>query len=354
MSEEKNELENSQFWRNDAIDRLLGPSAFGPKDVEGVILCAGLGTRMAPLTHTIPKPLLPALNCPLLFWNLSELRRHTCRIHINTYYLHHAFKPVQLLAREFGIDICNTLEEAPSGPFGGVLACLRNKRLPNDVIVVAGDGLYKVDLKAVLDFHRSRTADLTIGVAAVKDGSRYGVISADQNQRVFAMREKPKNIGAVSAASCGVYILNRRVIEEFLGATGIVDWVDVVSVLLSEKRRVMAAPVSQWLDAGIPSDLVDLNLELLNSEAVGRVAEKRATAAATLWTQGQVHNAEAVSIGGRVLLGAEVAFERESFVENSVIGTSVSIGSGTEIRNSLIMPGANVPASTAIVNKVWC
>jgi len=240
-----------------------------------------------------------------------------------------------------------------SGPFGGALACLRHNTQPCDVIVLAGDGLYEVDLAQLLERHQEREADLTIGVAAVADGSRYGVLTVDDTDRVRAMQEKPANVGPVKFASCGVYVLARRVMGRFQEHSGPLDWVDLVTKLLREKCIVMAARVSRWLDAGVPSDLLALNLDLLNSKAVHKVANKMDHPRALLWSQGSERALNDVHCEDAVLIGECVTIEPKVSLANAVIGTGAYIGARAVVRNAVIMPGATVPPGLVVNDVVW-
>lgn len=343
----------SLTWPDAAIGRLLQVPAPEARDVAGVILCAGVGARMAPLTCAIPKPLLPALNCPLLVWNIVHLGGHTRNVHLNTHYLSSGFEPVPAIGRRAGITITLTHERQLSGPFGGVLACLRHRSLPHDIVVLAGDGLYDVDITHLLALHRERNADLTIGVTAVADGSRYGVLTLDETQQIRAMREKPPNVGAVESASCGVYVLSNRLVQRFANHTGSLDWVDLVNALLFENGIVVAARVSRWLDAGTPADLLALNLELLNSEAARKVAERVHYPRASVWQQGAERALEDIHCEDAALIGDGVKFEAYAKLANAVIGTGARIGAGVVVRDAVIMPGAVVPAGTVVSGMVW-
>ena len=343
----------SLTWPNAAIRRLLVTQPPEACNVAGVILCAGTGTRMVPLTHTLPKPLLPALNCPLLIWNIAHLSGRTRNIHLNTHHLSGAFEPIRTIAHSVGVAVTLAVEAQLSGPFGGVLACFRHETRPRDIIVLAGDGLYDVDFAKLLAFHREREADLTIGVTAVANGSRYGVLSLDDRHRVCAMHEKPANVGAVESASCGVYVLAGRLVERFVDYIGPLDWVDVVTALLCDKSIVVASRVSRWLDAGVPLDLLDLNLKLLNSEAVCKVADRTDHPTGQVWRQGPERPLRDTKFEGTVLIGEGVKFEVDTDVANAVLGTGSVLGRGAVVRNSVIMPGAVVPAGMIVNETVW-
>jgi mannose-1-phosphate guanylyltransferase len=243
-------------------------------NVGGVILCAGKGIRMEALTQLYPKPLVPILNCPLLWWKLVRIRREVRRVALNVHYLHEVFAPLPEIGKESAMDVSLVYEKVLTGPVGGVLACRRALSNAADILVLAGDGLYEADFSGILQRHREQDAELTIGVASVDDGSRYGVVTTDSSGRVVHMLEKPVGVGPVQEASCGVYVVSNRLFSRFSAAGGVLDWVHVVHTLLNEGVIVAAAKVNEWHDVGTPADFLRVNLQLLASDRISLVARK--------------------------------------------------------------------------------
>ncbi len=306
---------------------------------------------MAPLTETVPKPLLPALNCPLVMWNLRLLSTITSVVSINTHHLSERFAPIVSIGTRYNMSMQCIRETSLSGPFGGVRACYLTRSAPEDIVVLTGDGFFQADLPALLRHHRKHHADLTMGVASVPDGSRYGVLSSDDSGRVLAMREKPPNIGAVSSASCGVYIVSRRVLE-MVPSAGVLDWIDIVTFLLNKGKLVLAAPVDLWLDAGSPADLVALNLRLLGHETVDLVAERMSHRKVHAWSQGPLAALDPIEACQNVLFGAGATFDAGISLTNVVVGTRAHIGAGAILEDVVVLPDARVPANARVSGAV--
>lgn len=338
------------------LQRVLSkfPKSQSVEKVTGVILAAGFGRRMGDLTHTIPKPLLPVLNCPLLGWNIARMSGvNICDIIVNTHYLDAAFEPLQPVVATVDVTLHLQPEPKLSGPFGGVLACSTIARSTDDLLVFAGDGLYDVDIKRMLDNHRRHNADLTIGIAEVSDGSRYGVLEVDNRGLVQGMKEKPMGIGTVNTASCGVYVVSSGLVKHMIDEPLPLDWVDVVALLLAEKRQIVAESVNWWMDAGNPSDLLALNLFMLSSEALHLVAQPiEVINHAAVWGQGNIWGIQHAQFEGVVLLGSDVVLGQGSVIQNSVIGEKVKIGEYAEIHNSVVLPGATIPSNTLIIDTI--
>jgi mannose-1-phosphate guanylyltransferase len=324
-------------------------------NVGGVILCAGMGGRMGTLTVVVPKPLLPVLNCPLLWWNLARMRCVAPAIAINIHHRHEAFAALAPLFRERELHVELVYEPALSGPFGGVLACKPTLPAADDLLVFAGDGLYEADFPSILARHREEDAELTICLASVENGSRYGVVATDSNGFVTNMHEKPAGLGYTQSASCGVYIVSKRLLLRFADAQQSLDWVDVVSVLLDEGAIVATARVDDWHDVGTPSDLLRTNLDLLSRDVISLIARKIEPSGGSVWSQDrrQGDRLSGVSFEGRVLIGAHAEIRPGAMVANSVIGPGALVEAGARINDSVVLEGSRVPANHAVVNTIW-
>jgi mannose-1-phosphate guanylyltransferase len=318
-----------------------------------IILCAGAGHRMAPFTFTLPKPLLPVLNCPLLWWSISRLRNVVGQVRINTHHLEACFAPLGTIAARSGLPFAAVREASLSGPFGGMLACCRSIDLSGDAIVLAGDGYYEADFAQLVAAHRALGADLTIGVSDALEGSRYGILVSDADGRVVQMREKPPGVGATKHASCGVYIVSAPVVARYTDHEADQDWVDVVQNLLNEGYDVREAAIDTWHDSGTPEDLLALNLAMLSEDWLHKVANRLVHPSASLWSQGDHSVSDQARFCGHVLLGPAAVVEPGASISNAVVGTGARIGRGAEIANALILPGAHVPPNVRVADTVW-
>ena len=339
------------------IHRVLNATAVGRTPLErvgGVVLCAGLGRRMGTLTETTPKPLLPVLNCPLLWWNLARMRAEVQRVAVNVHHLHEAFRASIEMCRERDMRIELVYEPELTGPLGGVLACRHALAEADYFLVFAGDGLYNADFAGILEQHRQQKAELTICVALVEDGSRYGIVSTDHVGRVTHMSEKPPGVGCVPNASCGVYVVSKTLVERFTAVATSLDWIDVVPTLIEEGAVVMSARIDDWRDIGNQSDLLKANMDLLAGEQIALVARDLGLTAASVWSQSE-HRADlsTVLFEGRVLLGINAEIGPRAVIENSVIGHGARIEAEAVVRNAVILPGSRVPPCSTVLGTIW-
>jgi mannose-1-phosphate guanylyltransferase len=245
-------------------------------------------------------------------------------------------------------------EPALTGPFGGVLACRRELAAEDDLLVFAGDGLYEANFAGILARHRELDAELTMGVAAVDDGSRYGVVSMDSEGRITRMREKPSGVGPVQDASCGIYVVSKRLLTRFAEKAPSLDWIDVVTTLIGEGALVVAARIDEWHDLGTPSDLLKANMDLLAGNRISLIANEIENLKASIWSQGEHRiDISGVTFEGRILIGSDVEIGSGAVIGNSVLGPGVRIEAEARVYDSVILPGGRVSAGTSVVGTVW-
>ena len=282
------------------------------------------------------------------------MQRDVSPIAVNTHYMPEAFATLPGIFRQYGVQVEVVHEDTLTGPFGGVIACRDAVVNADDILVFAGDGIYDADFAGMLAEHREREAELTVGVAVVDDGSQYGVISADSEGRVSQMTEKPPGVGSVQAASCGVYVVSKKLLARFTHAARPIDWVDVVRTLLEEGAYVSAAKVDKWHDVGTSNNLLRTNITLLASDEVSVIAEALETPQGSVWSQDpKGANLTNIKTEGRVLLGAGVDIESGAVISNSVVGPGARIETRARVANAVVLPGARVRAGTTVVNTVW-
>jgi NDP-sugar pyrophosphorylase family protein len=227
----------------DRLDDLIE----GPPDVSAVVMAGGFGRRLRPLTDDLPKPLLPVGARPILDYVVSHLASAGVReVTIATHYRG------ELIRDHFGdgapwqVNIQYVDEEAPLGT-AGALRLLPASGPP--LFVINGDILTKLDVAEMLRFHRDHSADLTIGLRALRAQVPYGVVEV-RGADVVGVLEKPTTQYFVNA---GLYIVERRALE-WLPPNGVrADMPDLVSALIAAGQRVVGFPVREyWLDIGQP------------------------------------------------------------------------------------------------------
>ena len=216
--------------------------------ISAVVMAGGFGMRLRPLTQTVPKPMLPIGNSPLLERTILQLRNGGIHdINLTTYYLPDTIIDHFGDGRKFGVQISYHQETHPRGTAGG----LRGLKPASDTLLVMnGDILTSVPFQALVAFHRFHHADMTIGVRSYDIDVPYGVVECDGID-VVGLREKPKLNFFINA---GTYLLNTKMLE-FIPEGQRFDMTDLIQVLLQGGLKLVTFPIREyWLDIGCPED----------------------------------------------------------------------------------------------------
>ncbi|MGO4476622.1 sugar phosphate nucleotidyltransferase [Massilia sp. 2TAF26] len=250
--------------------------------MKAMILAAGKGTRVRPLTYDLPKPMIPVLGKPVMAYLIEHLRKHgVSEIMVNVSHLHEKIEEYFGEGEQFGVQIGYSFEgytkedgevvAVPIGSAGGMKKIQEFGGFFDDTtIVLCGDALIDLDLKAALLEHRRKGAMATVITKEVPWDrvSSYGVVVTDQNGRITQFQEKPKQEEALSNfISTGIYIFEPEVID--LIPSGVeFDIGSQLFPLLAEKGMPFYAQGRpfNWLDIGSVSDYWEVLQNVLTGE----------------------------------------------------------------------------------------
>lgn len=320
--------------------------------MKALILSGGSGTRLRPLSHSMPKQLIPLANTPMLEYVLASVRRL-------------GVTEAGIVVGEWADEIAAVLGDGDR--FGLRLAYLRQPRplglahavrlarpyLGNDDFVLyLGDVLLTADLgDLALEFQRSRPAAHVL-VQAVADPSRYGVVEFDRHGRVSRLLEKPDRPPS-DLALVGVYFfspaIHRAVATIRPGPRGELELTDAIQWLLAHGQTVTAGRYRGfWRDTGRPQDVLECNRLLLaglDRSVAGEVDRASAVIGPVLIEPGA--RVLRSRIDGPVMIGAG------SRVEDCHLGPDVAVGRnctvrGTRLADSIVMDGASVSSAGAV------
>ena len=228
--------------------------------LTAVVMAGGQGSRLRPLTEDIPKPMLPLGDRPLLAHTVDQLRTAGIRrLNITTHYKGHLIEEHFGDGSDFGVDIRYVDEKEPMGTAGG-LSLLEATDEP--VLVINGDIVTKVDIRAMLDFHREHGADMTVAVRQEEFTIPYGVIEID-GVEITGISEKPALKHLINA---GIYLLGPEACRRV--PTGRhYDMTDLIHDLITGGMKVVSFPIQEyWLDIGQLDDYIRAQSELTGGE----------------------------------------------------------------------------------------
>jgi NDP-sugar pyrophosphorylase family protein len=221
-------------------------SAAMTRAMDAVLLAGGRGTRLAPLTVTVPKPLLPLGERPIIDVLLTQLAAAGVRrVFVCLGYLAPLMMAFLGDGSRWGLTIEPRIEAEPLGTAGGLRAV---DGLSDDFFVVNGDTLTDLDFRALAEAHRAASAWATLFTPFVDEKVDYGVVSIDPASGALTdYQEKPRRGYYVSS---GVYVLSRPILK-LIPPRGAFDMPDLIRAAMGEGRTVLAhAADAYWKDIG--------------------------------------------------------------------------------------------------------
>ena len=181
--------------------------------MKAVVMAGGEGTRLRPLTSNQPKPMVPIVGKPCMEHILELVRKHGIDDAIVTLaFMPQAIKSYFGTGDALGMNIQYSVEETPAGTAGSVR--LASDELDETFIVISGDAVCDVDLSALIDFHRTQGASVTIGLKRVDNPLEFGIVVTDADGRIERFLEKP-GWGQVfsDTINTGIYVIEPEVLR---------------------------------------------------------------------------------------------------------------------------------------------
>ena len=309
-----------------------------------MVMAAGFGTRLLPLTDYLPKQLLPVANRPVLHHLINLLRGHGfAELGINIHHFADAFRAYFGDGSALGVSIRWSEEEELLGTAGGVKQ-LEDFWAGERFLVTSGDGLHDIDLAAVVRQHERTGALATLVVKPVRDPSQYGVVVTDRTTRIVGFQEKPAPDEAEgNLASCGVYVLEPEVLE-WIAAGEVTDFGrDVFPALLGDAAALHAfTTMSYWNDVGGLDDLRRGSLDAVSGRVAVEIPGEQLDAG--IWAEDGCTIDATATLEGPITIGRNVAIEGDSVISGPcAIGAHSRIGVGAAIRSAVLLPGSVVP-----------
>ena len=207
--------------------------------MKAIILAAGLGTRLRPMTDHLPKPMLPVGGRPLITYNLLMLKRYgITQVIINLHY--QAGKIVQLLdtGAQFGLSLTYSKEPEILGTGGGIRKAA--KRLgPGSFLVLNGDIVADVNLDRVVEFHHRKRAIATMVLREDQDPDAWGAVEIDGQGRLRQLLGKLEPCGErlTKLMFTGIHVFQPRVFD-YIPGRGYSSIIDAYLTMLRKNERV--------------------------------------------------------------------------------------------------------------------
>jgi mannose-1-phosphate guanylyltransferase len=326
--------------------------------MQALILAGGEGTRLRPLTSTIPKPVVPLANRPHMAFMIDWLRRHGVDdVILSCGFMADGVRRVLGDGEALGVRLRYVDEPTPLGT-GGALR-YAGELLDERFLMLNGDGLCDFDLTAQLTQHDQTGATATLALHPVEDPSAYGLVHLMEDGSVREFVEKPSSDQHDSnLINAGTYVLERSILEVMAPPGTIISIERDVFPKLVGRGLYGFVGTGYWLDIGTPERYLEGNFDILEGNvetdlgaqledgrrvlAEGATAEGRLIAPALVGAGTRV--AAGAIVGGCVALGRDVVVEPGAHIERSVILDGVRVGAHTTIRSSIVGPRAVIGA----------
>ncbi|ATE57206.1 sugar phosphate nucleotidyltransferase [Actinosynnema pretiosum] len=316
---------------------------------EAVVLVGGKGTRLRPLTLSAPKPMLPTAGVPFLTHLLSRIREAGIRhVVLGTSYKAEVFEEHFGDGADLGLELEYVVEEEPLDTAGAIRNVAHLLREP-DVMIFNGDILSGVDLRGVLNTHRTAEADVTLHLVKVDDPRRFGCVPTDEDGRVTAFLEKTEN-PPTDQINAGCYVFKREVVEAIPAGRPVSVERETFPGLLAGGARLQGhVDTSYWLDLGTPAAFVQGSTDLVRGIAPS-AALTEGTGEALIKAGATVH--EGAVLRGGTTVGAGCTVAEGAVLDGAVLFEGAVIGEGAVVERSVVGAGALVQAGAVVADAV--
>ena len=294
--------------------------------MHAVVLVGGFGTRLRPLTYSIPKPLLPVAHTSML----ERLMNSLALGGVTHAVLALGFKPEPFMAA-FPNDMCGSVqlsyavEDTPLDTAGAIGFAARTAGINETFVVANGDVLTDLDIASLISFHRQHGAEGTISLTPVSDPSQYGIVEIDASGRVERFVEKPQpGITTSNFASAGTYVLEPSALVRMPGDQKLSIERVVFPAMVADKSLFAMSTDDYWIDAGRPDTFISANVHVSK-----RIAKA---------TDAPIHPTSTVAATAVIL--------------DSVIGENATVLDGARIEHSVLLPGAHVGQGAVIIDSL--
>ena len=306
-------------------------------NLKAMVMSAGMGSRLEPLTLQVPKPLVTVANraiMDILFENLMSIGIKD--VICNTYYL-----ADQIINRyesnNIGLNFNYIKEDTLSGTAGGLKKCQFFFKEGEDFVVLSADGLSNADILQGIEIHKKSGAIATIGVKRVKpeEVSHFGVVVTDEDGFIVEFQEKPPITEAKSdCINTGIYIFNYKIFD-YIPENTFYDFAKNVFPKLLLERQINTFVINDyWSDVGTLAqyklsawDVFDGNCHFTHDEIIKTAKGE--------YISGSVIPDD-TELSGRSVIGKNCDIGKNVIIENSILWDNIKIADNVKIKNCII------------------
>ncbi|MCL4349259.1 sugar phosphate nucleotidyltransferase [Ferroplasma acidiphilum] len=314
--------------------------------IKAVVMAGGKGTRLRPITYSIPKPVVPIAGKPCMLYLLDSYYNAGIKdVIITTGYKFSSLITSIIENRHNDQAILFSVEKEPAGTAGSVK--MVSNFIDDTLIVGSGDILSDFNISDIINFHKKNKAMVTIVLTEVEDPRQFGIVEMENN-RIVRFLEKPDRDQTFShIASTGIYVIEPEILDYI--TTMPYDFAKDLFPELMKRNIDIYGYMGKgvWLDTGRPNDLITANQIMV--EKYGKLSDGDLIKGKNIiLDMAGIHNTgiEKCYIGRNIKAGDNVHIKDSALYDNENIGNNV------EITNSLLMDNVTVRENTKIRNSV--
>lgn len=319
--------------------------------MKALILSAGFGTRLSPLTDFIPKPIIPVINKPVIEYNINFLKHFGIKeLFINLHYGADKISDVLGSGKKFGVKI-KYLKESEILGTGGAIASM-GPFVKEAFVVINSDTIFDFDLDEILNSHFRSGSKVTLGVVPSSPKDHRAVIRVDESFKVVRMLDASfeKEIPEGNAIFTGLHIINPALLEYIPDNifTSITNY--VYKRMVEQKEHINAFFINgKWWDMGTPDDYLECTFDLIKNlplsyfdpfEKYPLKPEK--INPETLVVMGKNIKVPAVPLKPPLIIGDGVDMEKvKTAGPNLIIGEKVKLSKDSDVSNAVYLNGSD-------------
>ena len=323
--------------------------------MKAIIMAGGEGQRLRPLTCTMPKPLAPLLNRPIVDYALDNLKKHGfSEAGFTLGYMAEAIKTHVGSGEKWGMK-CSFFDPGRDlGTAGSVRFALDTAGADETVLILSGDGLTDIDLTALVRAHEKSGAAATVALTRVDEPSEYGVAVTDENGFIGRFIEKPERSCVFSDyANMGIYVLEKAALA--LIPKGVpFDFSKDLFPLMMERGLKLFGFKSEgyWCDIGNFDQYRRAQMDMLD----GRIAfETTAECENGVWIEPNARIASGAKLLPPCYIGSGALIEDGAVIgAHTVIGSGTAVECGASLKRSITLENAHIGARSELREAVVC
>lgn len=336
--------------------------------MKAMILGAGKGTRVQPITHEIPKPMIPLVRKPVMEYLIELLKKHGVdQIMVNTSHLAPIIENYFRDGEQFGVSMAYSYEgyvesgvaiSSPVGSAGGMKKIQDFSGFFDETfIVLCGDAWIDLDISKALEIHRQKKAIASIIIREVPNDEvfKYGIVALDEDDRILQFQEKPDPKDAISnLANTGIYIFEPEIFDYIPSGVAYDIGGELFPKLAQENLPFIGINLPfQWLDIGNVQDVWTVTSQILNGEVKGFKMPGREVRPGVHVGINLSVDFDQVNITPPVYIGGSTKIEAgATIVGPAVLGASCVVETGAVIKNCIVEDYTRLTSQANLEGKI--